>query len=286
MTGTRLLVLPQAIAASFIAVLSQNTFALAPADIFRQAQHQVVALDLLNEQGQVLSSNTALLIDNNKAATQCDLLSGATSLRVTQGSTTFSVKLDKKDGARNLCLLSVPGASFSNVNFIQDKEPVIGSKIYAISNALGLGLSISEGVVAGIREFRGESYIQFTAAIAPGSAGGGLFDADGKLIGLINYRQMDGQNVNFAVPARWLTQIEQRAGSTDAVEALREQALTMQRELKWQALEHHASGWTQALPDSTEAWLFLGYAQAQLKNWVVSEHAWLSSMTPPQPRLA
>lgn len=256
-----------AVAVSLMATLPLNSFALTSPDIFRQAQRQAVVLELLDSQGKVISANTALLIHNNQAVTLCHLLFGAASFRVVQGSEVFPAKLDKKDGSRNLCLLNVPGINFTAVNSILESDPAVGSKVYAISNALRMGLSISEGVIAGIRENKGEQYIQFTAAIAPGSEGGGLFDTEGKLIGLISYKQFDGQNVNFALPSRWLTQIEQRASGTDANDTFREQALALQREDKWPALVQHAAKWTQALTDNFEAWLFLGYAQERLKEW-------------------
>ena len=44
-------------------------------------------------------------------------------------------------------------------------------------------------------------YLQTTAAISPGSSGGGLFDASGNLVGITTMTLRGTQNINFAIPA-------------------------------------------------------------------------------------
>jgi tetratricopeptide (TPR) repeat protein len=255
-----------------------DAHALTPQEIYRVAERGVFVLELLDQKGEVVSFHTALVVGQGKAVTQCDLLDGAASLRLRQGEAVYPATPGRKDSARNLCLLAVPGLESAHSPALRDDDPETGAQVYALSNALGMGISIAEGVVSGIRKARGESYIQFTSAIAPGSEGGGLFDADGRLVGVINYRQRDGQNVNFALPARWLKEIEQRAASTDAAETWRAKALALERGASWQELADHADGWAKALPDSVEAWLWLGFAQEQRKDWSAAEHAYREAL--------
>lgn len=252
--------------------------AMTPQDIYRQAEHQVFVLEVLDKKDEVFSFHTAVLLDQDTVATQCDSVQGASGLRLRLGASIYPAKTVQKDNARNLCLLNVPGIGSAPTANLSDDVPQVGAQVYAISNALGLGISIAEGVVSGIRTSRGESYIQFTAAIAPGSEGGGLFDAAGRLIGLISYRQRDGQNVNFAFPAKWLKEIGQRAASADAAETWRTKALTLEREAKWDDLATHAAAWSKALSDSVEAWLWLGIAQERRKNWPDAELAYRQAL--------
>lgn len=247
--------------------------ALTPQEIYRQAERQVFVLESLNDKGEVVSFHSAVLVDTDTVASQCDSLQGAASIRLRQGLAVYPAHAAAKDDARNLCLLKAPGTGSFAVKVANDTtEP--GAKAYAVGNALGLGISIAEGVVSGIRTSHNESYIQFTAAIAPGSEGGGLFDADGRLIGLISYRQRDGQNVNFAFPARWLKEISSRAASTGAAEMWRAKASSLEQQAKWDELATHAEAWSAALPDSAEAWLWLGSAQVHRQDWAAAEHAY------------
>ncbi|MBI5752952.1 MAG: tetratricopeptide repeat protein [Hydrogenophilales bacterium] len=254
-----------------------DAHALSPQEIYRQAERQVFVLEVLNEQGAVFSYLTAVLLDPDTVATQCDSVQGAPSLRLRQGAEIYPAQLAQKDSARNLCLLHAPGAGESSVK-LRDDVPQAGVQVYAVSNALGLGISIAEGVVSGVRALQGESFIQHTAAIAPGSEGGGLFDAEGKLVGLISYRQRDGQNVNFAFPAQWLKEIGQRAASADAAEAWRAKALALEREAKWDDLAAHATAWSKALADSAEAWLWLGSAHIHRQDWPAAELAYREAL--------
>jgi tetratricopeptide (TPR) repeat protein len=52
------------------------------------------------------------------------------------------------------------------------------------------------------RVVSGQHLIQFTAAISPGSSGGGLFVQNGSVVGITAYsrRNPEDQNLNFAVP--------------------------------------------------------------------------------------
>src|SRR4029077_8160460 len=81
-----------------------------------------------------------------------------------------------------------------------------GQNVIAIGAPLGLGNTVSEGIISNPeRQIGGVKFIQFTAAISPGSSGGGLFDKRGKAIGVTSgsipgTKGELGQSLNFAVP--------------------------------------------------------------------------------------
>ncbi len=247
--------------------------ALTAQQLYQQAQQQVLALERLDKQGQVQSYTSALWVAPGKAVTQCDQLDNAEGLRLKLGERLLQARLEKRDASRNLCLLDVPGAGPVAVAARREDDPPPGTAVFAVGNALGMGVSIAEGVVAGVRQFSGENYVQFTAAIAPGSEGGGLFDAEGRLVGMISYRPRDGQNINFALPARWLGEVEQRSASADGIAEWQGKAQALSRDANWKALAELAQRWTTALGDSSEGWLWLTLAHSMLKDWPAAEQA-------------
>jgi S1-C subfamily serine protease len=87
----------------------------------------------------------------------------------------------------------------------------VGAKVYAIGAPKGLELTLSDGIVSSLREVDGGQYIQTTAAISPGSSGGGLFDENGALVGLTTFYLAEGQNLNFAVPVEWVKELPKRS---------------------------------------------------------------------------
>jgi len=75
--------------------------------------------------------------------------------------------------------------------------------IYVCGNPNSMRFVWSDGKVgnASQKNIRGEC-IQITAPISPGSSGGPLLDAEGKVIGVVVGYLPDGQNLNFAIPAK------------------------------------------------------------------------------------
>lgn len=87
----------------------------------------------------------------------------------------------------------------------------IGARVYAIGAPRGMELTISEGIVSSLREHAGIRFIQTTAAISPGSSGGGLFDAQARLVGITSFLLKDAQNLNFAYPAFYIRELPARS---------------------------------------------------------------------------
>jgi S1-C subfamily serine protease len=85
----------------------------------------------------------------------------------------------------------------------------VGERVFAIGAPEGLDLTLSEGIISRLEVWKPEGVpdaesmveqIQTTAAISPGSSGGGLFDQAGRLIGITTSSIRGAQNLNFAIP--------------------------------------------------------------------------------------
>lgn len=88
--------------------------------------------------------------------------------------------------------------------------------VYVCGNPNSMRFVWSDGKVgnASQKNIRGEC-IQITAPISPGSSGGPLLDAEGKVIGVVVGYLPDGQNLNFAIPAKHIRNL--RAGEKGEV---------------------------------------------------------------------
>ena len=140
----------------------------------------------------------------------------------------------------------------------------VGAKVYAIGAPKGLELTLSDGIVSSLREVEGGHYIQTTAAISPGSSGGGLFDESGALVGLITFYFSEGQNLNFAVPVEWVNALAQRSTPAPAaappVTQWVNKGIELETRKDWPALIEHSRRWTKAQPGSDTAWYLMGNA--------------------------
>lgn len=93
------------------------------------------------------------------------------------------------------------------VTFAEDYY--VGQTATAIGNPNGDGISVTEGIVSVDNEFislaidgtsRSYRSIRIDTALYHGNSGGGLFNANGQLIGIANAGNVTDQNINFAIP--------------------------------------------------------------------------------------
>jgi S1-C subfamily serine protease len=83
----------------------------------------------------------------------------------------------------------------------------VGERVVAIGAPLGLDQTVTEGIISARRIMGGLELIQTSAAISPGSSGGPLIDEYGRVIGLNTQKQIGGENLNFAVPVRYISEL-------------------------------------------------------------------------------
>jgi tetratricopeptide (TPR) repeat protein len=250
----------RAFAALGLVCLGVSVSALAPAadDIIRTITRQVVSVDVL-EAGNLVHSHSGVVVARGEVVVPCDAMTEQRSIRVraADSSQAKPATLGHRDILRNLCLLAVEDFDAPHVEIVKTEAVRVGERVYAIGNTLGAGIAVSDGVVSAVRSAARGTQIQFTAAVAPGSEGGGLFNAAGRLIGTIRYARLDGQNVNFAAPAEWLGEISTRATSQVAMATATDLAIKLGRESKWEELAEHAQKRLTVARDDIEAWRWL-----------------------------
>lgn len=114
-------------------------------------------------------------------------------------------------GLLDLALLKVDaGKPLPVLQFADSNTLRVGDPVFAIGNPLGIGLSVSAGIVSAlgrdIRETAYDDFIQTDAAINHGNSGGPLVDADGKVVGIDTALYSSPHNtgsigLGFALPA-------------------------------------------------------------------------------------
>jgi len=111
----------------------------------------------------------------------------------------------------DLAVLSIDGLGAQPVEFGDSNALRIGDSVYAIGNPQGLTGTFSIGNVSAKRKIEGVTYIQMTAPISPGSSGGPVVDANGRLVAVAVAGHKEGGNLNFAVPVSYLTPLLEKA---------------------------------------------------------------------------
>ena len=158
-----------------------------------------------------IKTNTAqgtgfIITENGYVITNAHVLIGARYANaITSERETKRLSLIGYNTNLDLALLKING-TFSPLEIESSENVVIGEKVIAIGNPLGLSFSVSEGIVSAVNrvgENEIEGYIQTDAALNPGNSGGPLINAEGNVIGINNFK-VTGENLGFALESDYI----------------------------------------------------------------------------------
>jgi len=107
------------------------------------------------------------------------------------------------DKVRDLAIIKIHGKAFRTLTLGNSDQIQVGEEVVAIGNPLGLELTVSNGILSGVRTGKeaGGKLLQITAPITHGSSGGPLFNMMGEVVGITTRGYEGAGNLNFAIPA-------------------------------------------------------------------------------------
>ncbi|HYE63543.1 MAG TPA: trypsin-like peptidase domain-containing protein [Phycisphaerales bacterium] len=197
-------------------------------DMLAKASKAVFQLKVKAEAG-VFASGTGFLIDQTGLA--------VTNFHVVQGASSADAEFQGVEGAvpvdlvaanpkYDLALVRVPMrdpklAGKVSVLEVRSGHTAAGTDVWAIGFPKGLGLSVTKGVVSGVRSYtdlpeglrRSLKYdtksvwIQTDCTINSGNSGGPLLDGQGRVVGINTWVWLTGQNLYFALSAKHIDEL-------------------------------------------------------------------------------
>lgn len=96
----------------------------------------------------------------------------------------------RSDMVQDIALIALPGSGHKCLRLKEESSAVVGEDVFAIGSPAGddYAFSVTKGVVSGIRELEGFSYLQTDASLNPGNSGGPLLDVRGNVIGIVSWK--------------------------------------------------------------------------------------------------
>ncbi len=251
---------------SMLAAVPLAVFALTPGQVFERVKDSVVVVQALDSQGKPKSQGSGVMLPSAQVATNCHVVKDGVRFQVGRDSQFVAAELRASDGEKDLCLLVAIGFAAKPVVLGKAAALKVGEAVYAVGSPQGLELSLSNGIVSQLRGGL-PPLIQTTAAISRGSSGGGLFDAEGRLVGITTFYLEGGQSLNFALPVEWLAEIKPGRKTTPVVRSTLDWmvgALALGTKEDWEGLLDWCQRWTDADPRNNAAWRCIGIADARL----------------------
>src|SRR2546425_4952661 len=179
------------------------------ARIARENLPAVVTLIAVDDHDQPLALGSGFFISRDGVlVTNAHVVAGAARVFVRwRGKSGTAVRI--LNFARKFDLVTVQ-TSFTKTpaSLLADSDSVtIGQDVVVLGNPQGLEGTVSTGIVGGLRTLDSIKFLQITAPISPGSSGGPVFNAQGRVIGVATATSARGQNLNFALPAHLLREL-------------------------------------------------------------------------------
>lgn len=155
-------------------------------------------------EGGKLSLGTGVVIAPNMVETACHVVRDAISITVIHGGRSWSATGQHADPAHDLCVFLVPYLEAKPAQFRHAADLGIGEQVTAVGFSGGFGLRWQMGQVVRLHHYDGSVVIQSSAPFTSGASGGSLLDAQGRVVGFLNFRMRGPGPQFFALPADWL----------------------------------------------------------------------------------
>lgn len=204
---------------------------------------------------------SAVAIGSGKLVTNCHVAVAAERIDVVHNERRSPARLSSQNVERDICMLDAPGVDAPVVERGATLAP--GETVYAIGFPAEREITASKGEVVALHSYDGAAVIQVSAPFDYGSSGGGLFDQEGRLVGILTFKARAGGAFHFAAPVAWVDRAEPAGASPTGLRPFWQRsgpdlpyflrAASFEASANWNALAALALEWMQRHPADASA---------------------------------
>lgn len=248
-------------------------------ELVRTVKPAVVAIATYDANGEALMTGSGFFLNQGKVVTNLHVIRNAARIEIKtldgKGRTYPAAGLLSIDEDGDLALIKVDMPPVrSRAIELAPLLPDEGETVFVVGNPLKLEGSVSDGIVAAVREVPSVGrIIQITAPISHGNSGSPVFNMRGQVLGVVTVKVTNGQNINLAIAAarigqlrgetvRPLTELTTR-GKSDLADSLYKTGL----DSLWLGNYDNAVGYFENAanrnPRRAEAWVQVGYCKVK-----------------------
>lgn len=235
---------------------------------------------------------SGVVVAPEQIVTNCHVTRDAVQISVLRGGVRWAATAQRSDLDHDLCLLRVPGVQATPATIGRADRLRPGAPVAALGYTGGMGMQSSQGEVIGLHRLDGGAVIQSSNWFSSGASGGGLFDEQLNLVGILTFRLRGAEAHYFAAPAEWLAPLLDASTGAGWGEVAPERSLrlpywqqpaaaqprflraaALQRDSAWDDLEALAVDWARSDAGDPEPWYLLGLALVQTGRLAPAEQA-------------
>lgn len=176
------------------------------AEVLALAQPTVATVVAYDISGKPQPVGSGLVIAPDGIVTTCHALPPSATIVARIGNEQIPANLVIYDEDLNLCRLSVARLAVTPLAVSPD-DAKAGDVVYAVAQHKAGEISVVEGTVRNIRNTPTARVLELSMPVAASASGGALFDAYGRLAGVLTSKSAA---TNAAVPATYVSQMRTR----------------------------------------------------------------------------
>lgn len=263
--------------------------------------HSLAVYRIRASGGGRVSDGSAVLVAPGRLLTACHVIRRAESIRVGRKELTWFAYPAVTDIEHDLCVLSVPELFAASPAVVGPTASLrLGDPVIAAGYPRRGHLDMSHGEIKGLHAHDGALVLQISAAFAHGQSGGGVFDDNGRLVGIIGFKAIAGGSFHYALPLAWAG--DAIAGQSSSIPGrdfqsvafwerpseetpLFLRAASLEADRDWRQLVGVAQEWVSVDETNPASWLCLGRVMSKLKRDQAAARAFAQAATL-QPSLA
>jgi len=228
---------------------------------------------------------SGVVVAKNQVATNCHVVANAVSVNVAINGAAFLASGVKADWKHDVCVLVIEDLNIEPVNIRNSKDLAYEQSVFTIGFPGFRPIPTSAfGVVKGLFPMDDGVIMRATNRFRVGASGGGAFDDEGNLIGLITLKSPGRNAYYYYMATEWIKPLLVEPAlpiTTESEKPFWAETLAQWPYFmkvvhpylthNWESLQEIASEWVKAEPATNEAWFYLAaaeYNQHDLANAV------------------
>ena len=179
---------------------------------------------IVNSNGYIITKSHVVLVSDDR--TGAVTIANAAYVTLSD-KREFKAQVLGVDEKTDIAVLKINEKNLPFARFANSDKCRVGDVVFAIGNPLGVGMTVTSGIVSGLSrsdtgvDLAYQDFIQTDAAINAGNSGGPLIDHEGRIIGMNTMIRTAGQGGNigigFSIPANLISGVALDLANTGKV---------------------------------------------------------------------
>ena len=171
------------------------------AEIVARTRPAVVVIDTDDGLGSgFVIKPDGIIVTNNHVVANAKSM----AVKLPSGEVYRNVYLLSSDPINDLAFLKIEAVDLPTIPLGNSNNVQLGDEVLLVGAPQGLEQTVSNGLISGIRIDDGVRVLQTSAAASPGSSGGPLLNRKGEAVGVMSFKLVNGENLNFTIPINYV----------------------------------------------------------------------------------